>query len=417
MTWQPIFLEEFDALDSTKWFVFNDQSYSPGALGYYRPANVSVANSLLTITAKPENYGGRAYTQGQIETSKGPQQVLWQTPAGNWACETRVKIPTGKGVWPGTVWFMGASWNYAPPPGVNWPACGEIDNNEWYQLARNQMRFNVVNASGGWSAHTITLPFNIDEDFHRYRTEVLTDRINCIVDDILYKTVLASEIPNWVGTYDQPFTILCDLEIGGNGGTPDSTTQWPVQVVCDYIHVYQWVPDVTPLSPTGGHMILASQSTADDGQWNLEGTSKYAYGVPRWIRFQVVGPGDTLAVTVKNHPNPSAPGIPPSFQFQLALSLDGIGKGTLTLPCSLTPQTASIPVAIPAGVHDLLLVWPVGNDSYAAGVYDANLQLISLEVQVTGGTSSPTPPTVRDQARTFLTGLGANAPVVDYLAP
>ncbi|MCB0274633.1 MAG: glycoside hydrolase family 16 protein, partial [Calditrichaeota bacterium] len=59
------------------------------------------------------------------------------------------------------------------------------------------------------------------------------------VDDQLYQTVSAADVPgDWV--YNHPFFIIVNLAVGGNYvGPPNATTVFPQTLLVDYVRVYQ----------------------------------------------------------------------------------------------------------------------------------------------------------------------------------
>jgi beta-glucanase (GH16 family) len=61
------------------------------------------------------------------------------------------------------------------------------------------------------------------------------------VDKHLYAIRRPSDLPqgaNWV--YDHPFFLLLNLAVGGYWpGNPDATTQFPQNMLIDYVRVYR----------------------------------------------------------------------------------------------------------------------------------------------------------------------------------
>jgi beta-glucanase (GH16 family) len=57
------------------------------------------------------------------------------------------------------------------------------------------------------------------------------------VDDTVYHTVTPSSLPSgaqWV--FDNPFFVLLNVAVGGNfPGSPDRTTQFPQDMLVDYV--------------------------------------------------------------------------------------------------------------------------------------------------------------------------------------
>lgn len=84
-------------------------------LQYYRKENVSVADGNLVLTARRENYSGKSFTSGRINSN---QKAAFK----HGIMQARIKFPkTADGLWP-AYWMMGNDINR-----YGWPRCGEID--------------------------------------------------------------------------------------------------------------------------------------------------------------------------------------------------------------------------------------------------------------------------------------------------
>jgi hypothetical protein len=120
----------------------------------------------------------------------------------------------------------------------------------------------------------------------------------------------------------------------------------------------------------------ASTSNRSSG-WSVGGTEAYAWNAQNWLEYSVdfgLGGTWTFRVTAKNQNNPSAPGLPGGYAFNLAVQIDGASKGNLQVPGSTTTyQTGSLAVSVPAGVHTVRFTWT--NDAWSSGVYDANIRV------------------------------------------
>jgi beta-glucanase (GH16 family) len=114
--------EEFSGTLS-QWDVWNSGAYN-NELQMYRPANVTIADGKLVLTAKKETVTGATdpdnstrktfnYTSGRIE-SKTYFSANTTNPVLRFSA--RMKLPPGYGMWP-------AFWTY----GEDWPTNGEID--------------------------------------------------------------------------------------------------------------------------------------------------------------------------------------------------------------------------------------------------------------------------------------------------
>ena len=84
-------------------------------LQYYCRENVQVKDGNLVLTAKRENYQGKAFTSGRVNSN---QKAAFK----HGIMQARIKMPkTANGLWP-AYWMMGNDINK-----YGWPRCGEID--------------------------------------------------------------------------------------------------------------------------------------------------------------------------------------------------------------------------------------------------------------------------------------------------
>jgi beta-glucanase (GH16 family) len=227
----------------------NNWTYDTGAGGWgnneledytNRAQNVSVQNGNLVITAQKESYGGESYTSGRIKT-EGLQSFTYGK------IEAKIKLPAGQGLWP-AFWLLGSNIN-----SDSWPECGEIDAMEHVNNNLN------VAGSAHWyyngEADYSNTSSNLDfSQYHIYDIVWDANSIKWYVDNQLYSTLTTTNI----AAYQNPFFIVLNLAVGGNWpGNPDGTTQFPSQMLVDYVRVYQGSGDITPtpnpaVSPVSG---------------------------------------------------------------------------------------------------------------------------------------------------------------------
>ena len=241
-SWKLVWSDEFNAADGTapdptKW------TYDLGAGGWGNQeletytsstANVQQKGGNLVITAiKSGTASSPSYTSARIKT-----QGLYHHGYGR--IEARIKIPYGQGMWP-AFWMLGNDIGT-----VGWPTCGEIDIME--NIGKEPSTVHGTIHGPGYSGEKgigspFTLPNNrkFFDDFHIYAVEWEPNQIRFYVDDNLYATRTAAEIPagaKWV--YDHNFFILLNVAVGGGWpGNPDSTTTFPQQMLVDYVRVYE----------------------------------------------------------------------------------------------------------------------------------------------------------------------------------
>ena len=246
LTYQLVWSDEFggadgSAPDPSKWAIqTGGGGWGNNELESYtaRPSNVQVSGGNLVITAVKEDYTGadgiaRHYTSARLQT-KG----LFSQKYGRF--EARIQVPKGQGMWP-AFWMLGNNIDTA-----GWPACGETDIME--NIGKEpSMVHGTLHAPGyppeGYTA-AYTLPSGqvLGDGFHVFAAEWDPQTIRLYVDGNLYATDTQSASPapsSW--PFDsQPFFMLLNVAVGGAWpGDPDATTQFPQQMLVDYVRVYQ----------------------------------------------------------------------------------------------------------------------------------------------------------------------------------
>jgi len=82
---------------------------------------------------------------------------------------------------------------------------------------------------------------SLGDDFHVYAVEWEPGVVRFYFDAENYATFTQSQWPaggQWV--FDHPFFIILNVAVGGDWpGNPDATTQFPQQMLVDYVRVYK----------------------------------------------------------------------------------------------------------------------------------------------------------------------------------
>jgi beta-glucanase (GH16 family) len=174
---------------------------------------------------------GSTYTSARIKT-----QGLFSTRYGR--IEARIRLPFGQGIWP-AFWMLGTNIT-----SVGWPQCGEIDvmENIGREPSVNHGSTHGPGYSGGNSVTGLfTLPggARFADDFHVFAIQWASQTITFSVDGAAYKTVTPASLPSgasWV--FDNPFFLILNVAVGGNfPGPPDASTQFPQEMIVDYVRV------------------------------------------------------------------------------------------------------------------------------------------------------------------------------------
>ena len=258
--WQLVWSDEFSgpantAPDASKWVYAtgrgpNNDGWGNQELETYTNdlANVHLDGSNLVIRAVALPSGGytsgRLYTQGKFQTAYGK-------------IEARIKIPKGQGIWP-AFWMLGSDIATA-----KWPACGEIDIME--NIGKEPLTVHATvhgpgysGASGVSGLRTLGPGHELWRDFHTYAVIWTEGSLEFFLDSASYFKVIPANIPagqQWV--FNKPFYLLLNLAVGGNWpGRPDASTQFPQEMLVDYVRIYRNTLSGIPGPPNGVTVIL-----------------------------------------------------------------------------------------------------------------------------------------------------------------
>ncbi|MEV6900849.1 family 16 glycosylhydrolase [Amycolatopsis sp. NPDC051372] len=219
--------------DGSKWNYETGDNVNNHERQYYTSGTNNAAldgQGHLVITAKRENpgnyncwYGRCEYTSARLNTSGKFSQAY-----GHF--ETRMKLPRGQGMWP-AFWMLG---------GGNWPADGEIDVMENVGFEPNTVH-GTIHGPGYSGAGGIGAGYsgpNFSDDFHTYAVDWSPNKIVWTVDGNVYQTRTPADLNGNRWVYDHNFFIIMNLAVGGYWpGDPNGSTQFPQQLVVDYVHV------------------------------------------------------------------------------------------------------------------------------------------------------------------------------------
>lgn len=214
-------------LNEAHWnFEYGDHGWGNAERQNYGKDNHSVANGVLTITAKKQ---GQSYSSTRI-TTKGKKEFRYGY------MEARAKLPVGKGIWP-AFWMLGSNISEA-----GWPKGGEIDILEYIGREPDMVytTIHTQDTHGANASSQKTRFDDIEEGFHLFACEWDAEKIKFFVDDKLvytYQPKTKTE-NNW--PFDQPFFFILNMAVGGNFGGPEvDDAIFPQQFTVDYVKVYQ----------------------------------------------------------------------------------------------------------------------------------------------------------------------------------
>ena len=150
--------------------------------------------------------------------------------------EARALLPSGPGLW-SAIWMLGSDID-----AVGWPACGEIDVMENLGAEPHRV-FGTVHCPGHFGRggisgdHVSRQP--LPGAYRLFAVDWGPRAIVWSIDGQAYHLVSAAELgSSWV--FDHPFYILLNLAVGGSlGGAVSDQTQFPAELVIDYLRVYE----------------------------------------------------------------------------------------------------------------------------------------------------------------------------------
>lgn len=215
--------------DASKWnydIGTGSGGWGNNELEYYtnRLSNAEVANGVMKITVKKENFSGSSFTSARLLTK---DKFFFKYGK----VEAKAKLPAGGGTWP-AIWMLGTDINT-----VSWPACGEIDIMEHLGNDLNKIygTLHYPGRSGGNANGSTKIIANATTEFHIYSLEWSPSFIKIFVDDQLLHTVPnSSSIP-----FNHDFFLIMNVAMGGNFGGAVDPAFTSASMEIDYIRVYQ----------------------------------------------------------------------------------------------------------------------------------------------------------------------------------
>ncbi|MEH0930223.1 family 16 glycosylhydrolase [Micromonospora sp. CPCC 205558] len=237
ISWQ----DEFNSpagtpVDQNKWrFDIGGGGWGNNERQYYTNSTSNAVHDgqgNLVITARRDNpanyqchYGRCEYTSARLLTAATFTQTYGRF-------EARIKIPRGQGIWP-AFWMLGT--------GGGWPDAGEIDVMENIGREPNTVYGTVHGpgySGGGGITGSRTLGAPLADTFHTYRVDWEPNVITWYVDGVQYHRVDPARLGGSRWVFDHPFFMILNVAVGGNWpGYPDGSTQFPQQMLVDYVRV------------------------------------------------------------------------------------------------------------------------------------------------------------------------------------
>lgn len=240
LVWSDEF--EGDALDTDNWGYEGSTMHRNNEVQVYcdnaAQNNVRVEGGNLVIEARKEDrkdYYGTLYhyTSGSIRSvgMRGFQYGL---------LEARIQIPKGKGAFP-AFWMCGMDEDNSS----NWPDDGEIDIMEYISQEPDTIHSTVhfTNEKGSHGSTSISKykkdgTADFAGEFHVFSMLWTEESMTMYVDDVMTGT-LSLEDENYEAFRNRSFYFILNLALGGWADDPDETSVFPMQMLVDYVRVYQ----------------------------------------------------------------------------------------------------------------------------------------------------------------------------------
>jgi beta-glucanase (GH16 family) len=281
--WNLVWNDEFDAptIDRAKWdfdlgngfYDYRVHQWVAGwgneELQYYTgdEENVQLRDSCVFIRAVKAPLHGCGYTSARLKTKARDGRVLFGKLYGR--IEVRARVPWGKGLWP-AIWMLPVDDKYG-----GWAASGEIDLMEIVGEEPHEVLNSLHFGSSYPRRSLITTTHKLPDgsrvsDWHTYAVEWEPGEVRFFVDEVQTCTYrhwwscsrlangqgveAASEadLNSWPAPFDQPFYLLMNVAVGGNfPGHPNAQTQFPAELVVDWVRVYDKVGGYGRAAPRG----------------------------------------------------------------------------------------------------------------------------------------------------------------------
>jgi beta-glucanase (GH16 family) len=190
----------------------------------YTKENAEISEGTLKIHARRND---SIYTSSRITTAQKQEFQYGYI-------ESRMKLPSGKGLWP-AFWMLGGDIKKNA-----WPAAGEMDIMEWIGRDADSLFTSVhTPASYGETVNTKKTLLGDPASWHVYACDWNEDRIIFYRDDVAVYRFDPEEKDDQVYPFRKPFYILFNMAIGGNFGGDIDDAIFPQTFEVDYVRVYQ----------------------------------------------------------------------------------------------------------------------------------------------------------------------------------
>lgn len=189
------------------------------------PENSYVNDCKLVIEAKSQNGG---YTSARMITANKFDFKYGRV-------DIRAKLPKGQGIWP-ALWMLGSDfWD------ISWPQCGEIDIMEIVGHEPARLHGTAHWEQNGHASHGDSIDLeegDFSDEFHVFSIRWDEQSIKWYLDDVQYNALNITSSP--LNEFHTSFFFIFNVAVGGDWpGSPDASTEFPQQMIVDYVRVFQ----------------------------------------------------------------------------------------------------------------------------------------------------------------------------------
>lgn len=233
--WEVVFFDDFDGpLDLTKWSCNYPWGPTHNHRAYMSPENVIVENGLLRLKAENKRHpdapdtivhGGETYS---LDFTSGVVTTKDKFEFTHGYVEARIRVPSGNGFWP-AFWTLNSEGGWPP----------EIDIMEILTKEPDVLHTNY-HYGPSWdnksSFYQKIRLFDFTEDFNTFAVKWTESDMTWYVNDVMIGSKFFDR--KWIAQSKDNY-ILINLAVGGWGGDPDESTQWPAYYDVDWVRVWQ----------------------------------------------------------------------------------------------------------------------------------------------------------------------------------
>ncbi len=250
--YQLVWSDEFEVngkLNPQDW-TFEHGFKRNNELQWYQSENAFCENGKLIIEGRQEHKPNPQFSQDSEDWRKNRTRITYTSSSvttkglQSWQYgrfEVKAKISAQDGLWP-AIWFLGID--------GEWPSNGEVDLMEYYDgtILANACWGTKERWKAEWDSNKKAIASfgnkNWDDDFHIWRMDWDSSKIQLYVDDLLLNSIDLSKTQNPTNRgpknpFHQPHYLLLSLAIGGNAGGDPSTTSFPSRYEIEYVRVFQ----------------------------------------------------------------------------------------------------------------------------------------------------------------------------------